>query len=356
MIALQIDTDGKNGKVLTANIVNLTSLNVSNAGISDLTGIEDFTLLQSLSCNQNNLTKIDVSKNIHLTSLNIANNQLTTLNVVQNTKLETIYCNDNLFKTLDFSKNGSLTTIYCPNNKLIALNLKNGNNAVSNGPSIKNFTNNPDLSCIQVDNVAYSNTNWASYKDTAANYSSDCAYSTAIPDAKFEDKLIALGIDTGAKDGKVMTANIMYVTTLDVSSSSITDLTGIQDFVSLANLNCNSNQLTTLDVSKNSALTSLNCYTNKLTTLDISKNTALTSLSSGANPFTTLDVSKNTVLKVLYHNEGKLTTLNLSKNSALTNLQCTGNNLNYLNLRNGKNTLLDKSIFFIQVIQTYTVF
>jgi hypothetical protein len=347
LIALQIDTDGKNGKVLTANIANLTSLNVSNAGISDLTGIEDFRLLQSLSCNQNNLTKIDVSKNLLLASLNVANNQLTTLNVAKNTKLETIYCNDNLFKTLDFSKNGSLTTIYCPNNKLIALNLKNGNNAVSNGPSIKNFTNNPDLSCIQVDNVVYSNTNWASYKDTAASYSSDCAYSTAIPDAKFEDKLIALGIDTGTKDGKVLTANIMYLTSLDVSESSITNLTGIQDFVSLTNINCSSNQLATLDVSKNTALTSLSCSYNKLTTLDISKNTALTSLGSGANPFTTLDVSKNTALKVLYHNEGKLTTLDLSKNIALTNLQCSGNNLNYLNLKNGKNTFLDKSIFFI---------
>ena len=36
------------------------------------------------------------------------------------------------------------------------------------------------------------------------------------------------------------------------------------------------NQLTTLDVSKNTALTDLDCDNNQLTTLDVSKNTALT--------------------------------------------------------------------------------
>lgn len=408
LIALGIDTDGINGKVLTANITNLTSLDVSNAVITDLTGIEDFTALQSLSCDHNALTKIDVSKNLYLVSLNIANNQLAMLNVVNNTKLQTIHCNDNLLRTLDFSKNTSLTEIYCPNNKLIALNLKNGNNAVSNGPSIKNFTNNPDLSCIQVDDVVYSNTNWSLYKDTTANYSSDCAYSTAIPDPKFEDKLIALGIDTDGKNGKVLTANIMYLTNLDVSSSSIKDLTGIQDFVSLKNLNCKSNLLTSIDISKNSDLITLNCYSNDLinidvskninltslnldfnettnlniannsaltflscyynknTSLDVSKNIALTYLDCSGNPLTFLDVSKNVSLTYLASSYGKLTSLDVSKNKALTTLYC-GNNyltnldvsnnialtkfgcsynkLQFLNLKNGKNTLIDKSNF-----------
>lgn len=368
LIALGIDNDGKNGKVLTANIANLTSLDVSNVGIEDLTGIEDFTALQSLSCNNNSLTKIDLSKNIYLASLNIASNKLTMLNVVNNAKLQAVHCNDNLLKVLDFSKNVSLTEIYCPNNKLIALNLKNGNNAVSNGPSIKNFTNNPDLSCIQVDDVTYANTNWAFYKDATANYSSDCAYSTAIPDPNFEDKLIALGIDTDGKNGKVLTARIMYLTDLDVSNSSIKDLTGIQDFEALISLICNGNQLTALDFSKNTALTNIVCYNNKLTVLDVSKNTTLTTLNCHTNQLTSidvsknlgliklycsnnnltaLDVSKNTVLTIISCHTNKLTFLDVSKNVALITIQCHLNNLLSLNLKNGKNTLIDISSLYL---------
>jgi Leucine-rich repeat (LRR) protein len=368
LIALGIDNDGKNGKVLTANITDLSSLDVSNVGIEDLTGIEDFTALQSLSCNNNSLTKIDLSKNIYLASLNIAANKLTMLNVVNNTKLQTIHCNDNLLKTLDFSKNTSLTEIYCPNNKLISLNLKNGNNAINNGPSIKNFTSNPDLSCIQVDDVTYSNTNWSLYKDAAANYSSDCAYSTAIPDAKFEDKLIALGIDTDGKNGKVLTGSIASITSLDVSSSSITDLTGIQDFEALTSLICYGNQLTVLDVSKNTALTTLNCHTNQLTlidlsknlgliklycsnnnltALDVSKNTALTIISCHTNKLTSMDVSKNKELTAFYADTNNLTALDVSNNTALTILYCSYNNLQTLNLKNGKNTLLTNSNIFL---------
>ncbi len=300
LIALGFDTDGKNGKVLTANIATVTSLDVSNAGITDLTGIEDFTSLQSLSCNNNQLTKIDLKYNHNLESLNIANNKISVLKIVYNTKLRDIQCNDNLIKTLDFSMLKNVTQILCQNNKLVSLNLKNGSNKLTNGPSIKNFTNNPELSCIQVDDATYSNANWAFYKDASANYSSDCAYSTLIPDSKFEDKLIALGIDTDGKNGKVLTASIENVTALNVSTSSITDLTGIQDFVSLVFLNCSINQITALDTSKNLALTTLDCSNNKITSLDV------------------------------------------SKNIALTKFNCFNNNLQSLNLKNGKNSLLIK--------------
>jgi hypothetical protein len=55
-------------------------------------------------------------------------------------------------------------------------------------------------------------------------------YLPLISDAKFEDKLIALGID---KDGKKRTVATKYsrgITSLMFLLSSITDLNGIQDF------------------------------------------------------------------------------------------------------------------------------
>ncbi|MBR4444137.1 MAG: leucine-rich repeat domain-containing protein, partial [Clostridia bacterium] len=87
-----------------------------------------------------------------------------------------------------------------------------------------------------------------------------------------------------------------------------------------------SNQgLTSLDVSRNTALNYLNCYNNQLTTLDVSMNTALTRLFCGKNQLTSLDVSKNTALKYLWCNSNQLTCLDVSKNTALIDLNCYNN-------------------------------
>ena len=95
---------------------------------------------------------------------------------------------------------------------------------------------------------------------------------TLIPDANFEKALIDLGIDSGAVDGKVLTVNISIITKLDIQKKAIQDLTGIEAFLSLENLQCSSNNLTTLDLSKNTALTDLYISYNKLSFLDLSKN------------------------------------------------------------------------------------
>ena len=73
--------------VLTANISSLTSLDVGEKDISDLTGIEDFTALTSLSCDNNQLMTLDVSANTALTYLNCVSNQLMSLDVSTNTAL-----------------------------------------------------------------------------------------------------------------------------------------------------------------------------------------------------------------------------------------------------------------------------
>ena len=56
LITLGIDSGLIDGTVLTANISGVTSLNVSNKNISNLTGIEAFSSLQTLNCNNNLIT------------------------------------------------------------------------------------------------------------------------------------------------------------------------------------------------------------------------------------------------------------------------------------------------------------
>jgi hypothetical protein len=101
---------------------------------------------------------------------------------------------------------------------------------------------------------------------------------------------------------------------------TITSLAGVEYFTGLKELNCASNKITSLDVSKNTALTSLNCQINDLTSLDVSKNTALTVLECGHNELTSLDISGCTSLTQLDCDHNDLTSLDVSKNTALTRL------------------------------------
>ena len=99
------------------------------------------------------------------------NNNLTNLNVSHNTALTYFGCSFNSISRLDISHNTALTYLNCGSNSLTSLNLKNGNNA--------NLTyliadKNPNLSCIQVDNVANSNGYPSWLKDAGASYSTNC--------------------------------------------------------------------------------------------------------------------------------------------------------------------------------------
>ncbi len=56
----------KNGRLSNIEIKNTTEISISSKGITDLTGIEYFTALTLLNCTQNNLTSLDLSKNVLL--------------------------------------------------------------------------------------------------------------------------------------------------------------------------------------------------------------------------------------------------------------------------------------------------
>lgn len=163
---------------------------------------------------------------------------------------------------------------------------------------------------------------------------SGLAQHTLIPDANFEKTLIDLGLDSGAVDGKVLTANISNYTHLDVSSKNISNLTGIQDFLALTVLYCSKNQLTNLDISKNFFLYDLDCSNNQLTSLDIIKNTSLIYLDCSSNKLSSLNVTKNTALISLYTTDNLLTDLDVTKNISLTSLGCNSNKLSGLDITN----------------------
>ena len=163
---------------------------------------------------------------------------------------------------------------------------------------------------------------------------------TAIPDDKFEQALIDLGIDTNGKNNTILNSDAVAVDSLTIIGKGIVNLSGIEAFTSLTYLNCWLNQLTSLDVSSNTALTFINCEGNQLTSLNVSSNVALTDLNCSNNELTSLNISANTALTYLNCGNNELTSLNISANTALTDLNCTSNELTSLDI--SSNTALTR--------------
>ena len=173
---------------------------------------------------------------------------------------------------------------------------------------------------------------------------SDATDFTAQFDPDFAKELQKQGIiaDAGNITPEDM-EKIAAITELDVSGTedapgALTSLQGIEYFESLTFLKCDSNQLTTLDVSANTALTFLKCDSNQLTSLDVSANTALTYLYCHSNQLTKLDVSANTALTYLSCSSNSLTKLDVRQHTELINLSCSSNSLTSLDV--SRNTAL----------------
>ena len=96
--AEDITSDG----ILTqGDILGIRCMDCSSEGISDLTGIEYFTDLETLYCSNNKLTTLDLSKNAALKELSCEDNALSTLDV-SNLNLTSLSCIGNDFTELKF--------------------------------------------------------------------------------------------------------------------------------------------------------------------------------------------------------------------------------------------------------------
>lgn len=158
-----------------------------------------------------------------------------------------------------------------------------------------------------------------------------------FPDANFL-KYVEKIIDTdhsGTLSQEERNATVIYVLGMGIK-----DLTGIEFFPELEDLDCSENQLTQLDVSKNPNLKRLVCYENKLTSLDVSGNTSLTELYCYTNQLTSLNLGENANLDILNCVVNRLTSLDLSGNANLTRLACSSNLLTSLDVSNNPTLIL----------------
>ena len=233
-ILKKIDKDG-DGYLSETEIAETTSITCADRSISSLKGIEYFVNVQSIDCRGNNLTQLDVSKNIYLRGLACFENNLTQLDVSKNTVLEKLACQQNNLIQLDVSKN--VWYLNCYKNNLTQLDVS------------KNVTL------------------WYLYCDN--------------------NNLTQLDISKSVELRNLSCAK-NNLTQLDISKN-----------VKLYMLSCYKNNLTQLDVCKNTALEDLDCSENNLTQLDVSKNAKLCELKCYNNNISQLDVSNKSNLRIL---------------------------------------------------------
>ena len=173
-----------------------------------------------------------------------------------------------------------------------------------------------------------------------------------IPDANFKAKLLSatssnqiakdlngnyFKIDSNS-DNEIQESEALEVSYLDVSSSSILDLTGIASFLNLEYLDCFNNELISLDLTTNTNLTYLQCAYNSLTVLDVNVLSELRYLYCYHNNITSFDIINLPNLELINFDDNLLTSLSLLNLPNLINLNGDNNQITTLNL-NGLNSI-----------------
>ena len=113
------------------------------------------------------------------------------------------------------------------------------------------------------------------------------AQTVNIPDVNFKTYLIGNTLINTNGDGEIQLSEASAFTqSVYCPNLGITDLTGIEAFTNITELYCGFNQLTSLDVSQNTALVYVYCYSNQLTCLNLKNgnNQNFIFFNGGSNP------------------------------------------------------------------------
>lgn len=161
------------GQNSSLTILSCYNTLITEIDISQCPNIEDLFLRDNPF-----LTSIDLTQAPNLIEFNCNRNQISNLDLSHNPNLEELFCSGNQLISLELSGNPNMFRINCENNLLTSLNIKNGNsNAIARLIAFEN----PNLTCIQVDDAVYANNqicnetndgNWC--KDDWAEYNEDC--------------------------------------------------------------------------------------------------------------------------------------------------------------------------------------
>ncbi|MDD8048087.1 MAG: InlB B-repeat-containing protein [Thomasclavelia sp.] len=313
----QFDLDS-DGNLSQTELDNVTQIELSRKNVSDLKGIEHFSKLVNLYCDNNLLTSLDLSHNTELKVLVCNANKLSALDVSNCSKLTLIECSNNNISALDVSNCLNITTIVCFHNNLSKLD-------VSKNTSLKYL----DCGLNKISNIDLTNNT----ELITCNLGSNNIDSI---DVTKNMKLIELNLRYNSLKDINLTNNA-ELTKCNLLDNNINSI-DVTKNMKLKELDLSNNNLKDINLSNNTVLYSFDVSENKLTNLDVSNNIELEKLLCSNNDIKNLDLSKNSKLELLVCFDNDIKSLDLSKNSKLNFLMCHYNGLTSLDL--GSNTKL----------------
>ncbi|MCR4669590.1 MAG: leucine-rich repeat domain-containing protein [Saccharofermentans sp.] len=325
-----------NGKLSSTEMSNVTYIYVANRAIKSLKGIEKFTNLQTLYCQNNQLTSLDLSKNTKITYLNCGSNQISSIKGLSGLKnLNTLNISSNKFTSISGLSNlKNLSYLYCSNNNIKSLDLSSNTNlyyvdAQTNAiTSVKGGNMLTQLAYLYISENKLTSLDLS--KCPALSYLT-CS-DNQISSLKVPEDTIRYLICANNKLKTFNAGDLTLLTHLNVSGNPLTKIT--IDNPVLNTLYCSNIGLTSLDVSGAPALQVLSCSGNKLKTLDFTKNKLISQLSCYNNQLTSIEFSKTDAMTILLCDRNKLTDLDVSGMKKLILLSCYDNQIKKLDARN----------------------
>ncbi len=182
------------------------------------------------------------------------------------------------------------------------------------------------LLCFGCSDDAEDQINTSETEDTNDEHTGT-ANRVTIPDAAFEQALIDLNFDSEL-DGEVAKDRIDSIKGLFIDNEGITDLTGISEFNALETLSIRDNNLTTVDLRRNTNLLFIWAEGNVLEEINVTGLSSLEKLGLDRNVLEEVDVSTNSELQLLTLSENQLGGIDVSTNTVLTDFTVVDNPLN----------------------------
>ena len=359
-------------------LTELTYLNCTRNQLEALDGLDKLMELTHLSCANNQLETLDVSGLTELTHLLCSNNRLTALDGLDTLpELTELDCSDNQLTVLDVSVLSKLTSLYCKNTPFASFTTKDGHTLTVNQTTggtvwMTNFNLNGNVIVLSaVPDTGYDFKGWRNLESlpnwpAGVTVSEDMLTFALTSDATVD---MAFEVDNdvnndGYHDGDVAVINGIIenndlsatkdnpadwetddlvrwdsntpkrITYVDIYDKGLRGTLDISALTNLGILFCGKNNLTGLNVSKNTSLTYLSCGDNQLKgMLDVSGLTELTELHCGNNQLTALNGLESLEnLTSLYCFDNRLTALDVSGLSSLRALSCFDNRLQRLDV------------------------
>lgn len=279
----KIDADG-DGKITFEEAAVVKELNLGFAEkpestvdcVTDITGLEYFTSLETLSLKFNSVSDIKPIEGIStLKVLILGENPISSINLDKLGELTDLRLYGTNISEIDLSKTPKLESLYLQRTKVSKV----------------------DLTPLQSLDQALIN---------------KCSNLTELK-----------------------ASNLPSLTRLDAVEGNLTSFE-ISDCPSLRELHLNSNKLTSIKLNNLNMLMRLNVYDNKLTSIEVSNLPLLMWLFVFDNQISSIDLSANVVLREFRASNNPLTEVNLSTNENLVGLELENmSKMKTLNIKNG---------------------